>query len=84
MTPEERARDLCDALNLTDGDEERIASAIREAEDEALERAAERLSGLIKACEGCEGDPSHPCPMCVAQDEAIDVIRSLKSKEGGR
>lgn len=54
MSPEERAKDLCDTLNLTDGDEAALASAIRAAENEALERAAvladrEEREGLAEA-----------------------------------
>lgn len=81
LTPEERARDLSDRLNLTDGDEEAIASAIRSAEDDALERATNVLDDVIAAMLPNKTPTSDV--MCRIYAAEAAKIRSLKSTGGG-
>jgi len=81
MTPEERAKELVKQDGGGDyyyegwAQEDSIASAIRAAEDEALERAARHIAKPHE-----QVDPECGCVTCETLRRAAHRIRSLKSK----
>jgi hypothetical protein len=85
MTPEERAKRAdVDCWNSTHRGPGPcpvcVASAIRSAEDDALEKAAATLDKANEVC----GDHHGICLFCAQRRRDARVIRSLKSQQEGR
>jgi hypothetical protein len=83
MTPEERAQALtfvCGCASAECPRFQSVAAAIRAAENDALERAAERAEEAASEIIRCGADSVGEA-MAAALDEAATLIRSLKHPE---
>lgn len=88
MSPEERAKAICARITkFADwrNREDVIAQAIRDAEDDALERAAElALDGIMVDVLGIVSEPPNKVWHGPAGFELAEQIRNLKSKQDAR